>query len=55
MVYLNLWGIFSLLFRQLQMTFFHKIMVAENFFFSFNAYHNFANNKVISKCKYNKP
>ena len=28
-VYLNLWDIFKFIFRQLRMTFFNKIMVAE--------------------------
>ena len=31
--YLNLWNIFSFIFRQLKMTFSHKIMVAEKNFF----------------------
>ena len=31
--HLNLWDIFRFIFRQLRTTFFHKIMVAENFFF----------------------
>ena len=33
--YFNLWNIFRLIFRQLKMTLFHKIMVAQknNFFF----------------------
>ena len=35
--YLNLWDIFRLIFRQLRMTFFHKIMVAEKNNFSSNA------------------
>ena len=35
--YLNLWGIFRFIFRQLRMTFFHKIMVAEKNNFSSNA------------------
>ena len=30
---LNLWDIFRFVFRQLRMTFFHKIMVAKKFFF----------------------
>ena len=34
------------------MTFFHKIKVAEKNNFSANTYHNFANGKVISICKY---
>ena len=46
-------GIFRFIFRQLRVTFFHKIMVTEkNIFF---AYHNFAKGKVISKCKNDKP
>ena len=43
-------GYFQVLFRQLRMTFFHKIMVAENFFSS-NAYYNFEKSRTISKCK----
>ena len=35
--YLNLWDIFRFIFRQLRMTFFHKIMMAEKNFFSSNA------------------
>ena len=35
--YLNLWDIFRFIFRQLRMTFFHKIMVAEKNNFSSNA------------------
>ena len=31
--YLNLWDIFRFTFRQLRMTFFHKIMVAEEVIF----------------------
>ena len=52
--YLNLWDIFRFIFRQLRMTFFHKIMVAEKNNFSSNAWHNFAKGKVISKCKNDK-
>ena len=37
------------------MTFFRKIMVAEQNSFSLNAYHNFAKRKVISKYKNDKP
>ena len=33
MGYLNLWDIFKFLFTQLRMSFFHKIVVTENFFF----------------------
>ena len=54
MGYLNLWDIFKFIFRQLRMTFFHKIMMTENFFSS-NAWHNFAKGKVISKCKNDTP
>ena len=43
--YLNLWDIFMFIFRQLQMTFFRKIMVAEKIFFSSNEYNNFAKDK----------
>ena len=43
--YLNLWDIFMFIFRQLQMTFFRKIMVAEKNFFSSNEYNNFAKDK----------
>ena len=32
--YLNLWDVFRFIFRQLRMTFFHKIMVAKKFFSS---------------------
>ena len=35
--YLNLWDIFRFIFRQLRMTFSHKIMVAEKNNFSSNA------------------
>ena len=42
--YLNLWDIFSVVFRQLRMTFFHKIMVM----------HNTISQRVISKCKNDK-
>ena len=48
--YLNLWNIFRFNFRQLRMTFFHKILVAVKSNFSSNAWHNFAKSKVI----YNK-
>ena len=34
MGYLNLWDIFWFIFGQPKMVFFHKIMVAENFFSS---------------------
>ena len=34
--YLNLWDIFRFIFRQLRMTFFHKIMVTEKNSFSSN-------------------
>ena len=44
-------GYFQVHFRQLRVTFFHKIMVAEKNNFSSNALHNFAKSKVISKCK----
>ena len=37
------------------MTFFHKIMVEEKKLFSSNAWHNFSKDKVISKCKNDKP
>ena len=40
--YLNLWNIFRLSFRQLRMTSFDKIMVAEKNYFSSNVLHNFA-------------
>ena len=53
--YLNLWDIFMLIFRQLRMTFFRKIMMAEKNNFSSYAEHYFAKGKVISKCKNNKP
>ena len=43
--YLSLWDIFMFIFRQLQMTFFRKIMVAEKNFFSSNEYNNFAKDK----------
>ena len=43
--YLNLWDIFMFIFRQLQMTFFRKIMVAEKNFFASNEYNNFAKDK----------
>ena len=43
------------IFRQLRMTFFHKVMEAEKNSFSSNAWHNFAKGKVISKCKNDKP
>ena len=36
-IILNLWDIFRFIFKQLQMTFFHEIMVAEKIFFSSNA------------------
>ena len=55
MGYLNLWDIFIFIFRQLRMTFFHKIMVAEKNNFSSNAQHNFKKGKVISTCKDDKP
>ena len=42
-------------FRQLRMTFFHKIIVTEKNNFSSNAQHNFAKGKVISTCKNDKP
>ena len=35
--YLNLWNIFSFIFRQLRITIFHKIIVAEKNNFSSNA------------------
>ena len=53
--YLSLWDIFRVIIKQLRMTFFHKIMVAEKNTFSSNALHNFANGKVISTCKNDKP
>ena len=40
-------GYFQVHFRQLRMTFFHKIMVAEKNTFSSNALHNFANGEVM--------
>ena len=46
--YLSLWDIFRVIIKQLRMTFFHKIMVAEKNTFSSNALNNFANGKVIS-------
>ena len=52
--YLNLQDVFSFIFRQLRMTFFHKIIVAEKNFF-FQMHNIFAKGKVISKCKNNKP
>ena len=53
--YLNLWDIFRFIFRQLRMTFFHKILAAEkNNFFS-NVEHSFVKSRVISKCKNDKP
>ena len=54
MRHLNLCDIFRLIFRQRRMTFFHEIIVVEKIFFSSNAYHNFAKDKVISKCKHDK-
>ena len=48
-------GIFSGSFRQLRMTSFHKITVAEKKNSSSTALHNFAKSKVISKCKNDKP
>ena len=42
-------------FHNLELLFFHKIMVAEKNNFSSNAQLNFAKTKVISKCKNNKP
>ena len=52
--YLNWWNIFRFIFRRLKMTFFHKIVVAEENNFSSNAQHNFAKCKAISKCKNDK-
>ena len=46
---------FQVIFRQLRMTFFHKIMVTEKNYFSSNAEHNFAKGNVIFKCKNEKP
>ena len=53
--YLNLWEIFRFIFRQLMMTFFHKIVAAEKNNFPSNAEHNFVKIRVISKCKNDKP
>ena len=53
--YFNLRDIFRFNFRQLRMTFFHKIMVGEINDLSSNAQHNFAKSKVISNCKNGKP
>ena len=53
--YLSLWDIFRVIIKQLRMTFFHKIMVAEKNTFSSNAWHNFAKGNIISKCKNYKP
>ena len=44
--YLNLWDLFRFIFRQLRMTFFHKIMVDT---------HNKILQRVISECKNDKP
>ena len=53
--YLNLWDIFRFIFRQLRMTFFHKIMVVEKKNFFFNCMTQFCKGyKVISKCKNDK-
>ena len=41
-------------FRQLRMTFFHKIIVTEKNNFPSNVQHNFAKGKVISTCKNDK-
>ena len=46
----NLWDIFTFIFRQLRNTFFHKTMVTEKNISSSNISHNFAKGKVISKC-----
>ena len=53
--YLSLWDIFRVIIKQLRMTFFHKIMVAEKNTFSSNACHSFGKGKVIFKCKDDKP
>ena len=45
--YLSLWDIFRVIIKQLRMTFFHEIMVAEKNTFSSNALHNFANGEVM--------
>ena len=52
--YLNLWDIFSFIFRQLGMNFFHKIMVREKIFF-LQMHNSFAKSKIISKYKNDKP
>ena len=51
---LDLWDIFRFIFRQLRMTFYHKIIVAYRNNLSSNAWHNFAKGKVISKYKGHK-
>ena len=49
------WDIFRFIFRQLRMTFSHKVMVVEKKYFRSNRWHNFVKEKVISKCKNDKP
>ena len=46
---------FRFIFKQLRMTLFHKIMVAEKNGFSSNAKYNFTKGKVTFKCKNYKP
>ena len=46
--YLNFWNVFKFIFRQIRMTFIHKIMVAEKNNFSSNIWQ-------IPKCKNDKP
>ena len=50
----NLWDIFTFIFRQLRNTFFNKTMVTEKNISSSNTSHNFAKGKVISKCANDK-
>ena len=53
LVYLNLWDIFTFIFRQLKNDFFHNVMVAEKK--TFLQMHNTILQIIISKCKNDAP